>query len=61
MPLLRTSDSGRVVVNLSIKQVAEPVRTNIRLPLYYTGLTETALIAERGERPRMVPLDRRYG
>ena len=60
---------GYIHVNprLSIKGLAmlfnplgEMVRTEVRLPLYYTGLTETALISERGECPRKVSLDRRY-
>lgn len=61
---------GYIHVNprLSIRGLAmlfnplgETVSTKVRLPLYYTGLTETALIAERGEHPRRVSLDRCYG
>ena len=39
---------------------SEDITRTISLPLYYTGLTRTARISERGGKPRKVRLDREY-
>lgn len=39
----------------------QPMIRQIRLPLYYTGLTETARIQQEDEQPRTYQLDRGYG
>jgi len=36
------------------------VEKELKLPLYYTGLTKTALISRRGGKPKKHELDRRY-
>jgi len=41
--------------------LGQTVRRTVRLPLYYTGLTETAKVREKGGRARTCKLDRRHG
>ncbi len=38
----------------------EPLQQEIGLPLYYTGLSDAALVAERDGRPVRMKLDRQY-
>jgi hypothetical protein len=38
----------------------EPLEAEIELPLYYTGLTDRATIAQEGRDPRVYTLDRAY-
>ena len=40
--------------------LAEPVRRTLRLPLYYTGLTDTAQIREQEGQPKTFKLDREF-
>lgn len=40
--------------------LAEPVRRTLRLPLYYTGLTDTATIREQEGQPKAFTLDREF-
>ena len=36
------------------------VTRDLKLPLYYTGLTDTALVSEQGNKPKRYKLDRQY-
>jgi hypothetical protein len=38
----------------------EKVTTQIKLPLYYSGITQTALVREQDGEPRKYELDRKY-
>lgn len=51
------SEKGLVVVN---NPLDVPITRTIRLPLYYTGLTTTALVRGAGGSPHRVPIARDY-
>ncbi len=38
----------------------QPVDREVKLPLYYTGLTDTATICEQEGKPKQYTLDRQY-
>jgi hypothetical protein len=40
--------------------LGQPARRTLKLPLYYTGLTETATIREKQGEPKRFKLDRKY-
>jgi hypothetical protein len=45
---------------MAYNPLAEPVRRTLRLPLYYTGLTDTATIREQEGQPKAFTLDREF-
>ena len=38
----------------------EPLQQELTLPLYYTGLSDTALVVEQNDKPVRMKLDRQY-
>lgn len=60
---------GFIHVNPSLKEkgflmlynpAKEKITRTIKVPLYYTGLTDTAVFKERGQNPRQLRLNRKY-
>ena len=54
-PRLKTK--GFAVVH---NPLGHDVTRDLKLPLYYTGLTDTALVSEQGDEPTRYKLDRAY-
>ena len=52
------------LMNKGLAMVFNPthmhIKTNLTLPLYYTGLSDTALVSEQGDSPSRMKLSRDY-